>query len=138
MVGMTDRPENSPPIQKERANSPLAKACFNVVKAIRFIADNTDRELGAKIGALLIALGYLVAVVVIQRAITPAVPLAVVLLVPLGFIWFPEEVGGFTGYVSRGGTIDAETPPALVSFIGWLLLVGLPTLAFCSWLAGWS
>jgi len=57
-----------------------------------------------------------------------AVQAFVVLLIPLGLIWFPEELGSYTGSVSRGGKIDTETPPFLVSFMGWLFLVGLPVL----------
>jgi hypothetical protein len=102
-----------------------------VIEAIRFVASNTDRELAGKIVAVVIALGYLVAIVIHEQAVTPIVPVAVVLLVPLGLIWFPEEIGSFTGYVSRGGTIDSETPPFLVSFMGWLFLVliGVPIVA---------
>ena len=127
---MADESPNLSPGQRAQDKSPLAKAWFDMIKAIRFIADNTDREFASKICAVVIASGYLVAVVVTTRAITPIVPVAVVLLVPLGLIWFPEAVGGFTGYVSRGCTIDSETPPGLVSFIGWLLLVSPAILLF--------
>ncbi len=55
------------------------------------------------------------------------------LLFALALIWFPEQVGEFTGYVGRGGNIDVETPPLLVSLAGWFFLVGLPALAW--WLS---
>ena len=126
-----DETTNMPPDGKVQGDSPLAKTCLYVIEAIRIAANNTDRELAGKIVAVVIALGYLVAIVIHEQTVTPIVPVAVVLLVPLGLIWFPEEIGGFTGYVSRGASIDNETPPILVSLMGWLLLVGLPILALC-------
>jgi hypothetical protein len=57
----------------------------------------------------------------------------VFLLLVLGLIWFPEQVGEFAGYVGRGGNIDLETPPLLVSLAGWFFLVGLPVLVW--WLS---
>jgi deoxyribodipyrimidine photolyase-related protein len=59
-----------------------------------------------------------------------AAPLNLGLLLPMGLIWFPEEIGGFTGYVGRGGRIDTETPPFLVSAAGWILLVGVPAAIY--------
>jgi len=52
-------------------------------------------------------------------------------VVPLGLIWLPEEVGSITGYIGHGQTIDTETPPAIVSFLGWLFLIlfGVPIIA---------
>ena len=54
----------------------------------------------------------------------------VVLLFILALIWFPEQVGDFTGYVGRGGNIDSETPAVLVSLAGWFFLVGMPVLTW--------
>ena len=86
----------------------------------------------SKIVAVVIALIYAIAVVI-------AVGLSraggvLLLVVPLALIWFPEELGSYTGYVSRGSTIDTETPPAIVVFLGWLILVltGIGILA--AWL----
>src|SRR6478672_1064689 len=110
---MDSKPPNLPPHRNVRRDSPLAKAWAIIIEAIRFTAANTDRELASRIIAIVIAVCYLVAIAVHESAVSPIVPLAVVLLVPLGLIWFPEEVGGFTGYVSRGGYINNETPPAL-------------------------
>ena len=125
-----DEASNMPPSRKVQGDSPLAKVCLHVIEAIRFIAENTDRELAGKIVAVVIALGYAVAIVVICGGVTrDALSGCAFLLVPLGLIWFPEEIGGFTGYVSRGGHIDNETPPFFVSFMGWMLLVGLPVAA---------
>ncbi len=57
------------------------------------------------------------------------------LLLPLAFIWFPDEIGAFTGVVARGGLgrINTETPASMVSFCGWLcLVVVLPLVAYLS------
>jgi hypothetical protein len=131
MVGMSEEPPNLPPDSKAQGNSPFAKARFGVIAGIRFIAANTDRELASKIAAVVIALGYLVAIAIHEWSVMPMVPVGVVLLAPLGLIWFPEELGSFTGYVSRGGYINNETPPTLVAFMGWLflLLIGIPIVA---------
>jgi hypothetical protein len=83
--------------------------------------------LASKIVALLIAIGYVVAAIVQEHELNRvAMGVSLLTSLPLALIWFPEELGSFTGSVGRGGSIDAETPPALVSFMGWLLLVGLP------------
>ena len=46
------------------------------------------------------------------------------LLPPLAMIWFDKFVGGMTryGYSHYSGT--TETPPVVVRFLGWLLLLG--------------
>ena len=84
----------------------------------------------SKIVAVVIALGYAIAIVVNVGFTTHATSV-LLLFVPLGLIWFPEELGSYTGYFSRGSTIDTETPPVLVSLLGWLFLVliGLPIVA---------
>ena len=84
-----------------------------------------------KIVGLVVALGSVVAMVVSAGGATAdVVKGCAVLLLPLALIWFPEEIGGFTGYVGRGGDIDSETPPILILFIGWLFLIGLPVLFY--------
>ncbi|MBL9081817.1 MAG: hypothetical protein JNK76_08435 [Planctomycetales bacterium] len=79
----------------------------------------------------------IVAVVLLSLAIAqkgaltvPVGKLGLVLLLPLALIWFPEEFGSFTGYIGHGRRIDAETPPVLISLLGWLLLLGIPLLAY--------
>jgi len=127
-----DETTNMPPDRKVQGDSPLAKACLYVLKTIRIAADNTDRELAGKLFALVIAFGYAIAIIVSCGGVTrDALSGCAFLLVPLGLVWFPEEIGGFTGYVSRGSTIDNETPPFLVSFMGWLFLflIGIPVVA---------
>lgn len=128
---MTDELPNLPPNQPAKGDSQRANAWLRAIVMFQVVSKNTDRELAGKIFAVTVALGYLLAVVVHERALTPVAPLAIVLLVPLGLIWFPEELGSFTGYVSRGGNIDSETPPGIVAFLGWLLLVliGIPIVA---------
>jgi len=84
-----------------------------------------------KILGLLIALGYVVAMIVQAGGITLTVfKGCMVLLLPLALIWFPDELGSLTGYVGRGGNINTETPPILVSIAGWFFLVGLPVLMY--------
>lgn len=81
--------------------------------------------------ALAIVIAYGSVVFKEGGALTPAtLQLWLALLVPLALIWFPEQVGSFTGYVGRGGNIDTETPPFLVSLMGWLFLIGLPLVAY--------
>jgi uncharacterized membrane protein YoaT (DUF817 family) len=105
----------------------LAPIWSHVIQALRFVADNTDRELASKIAAVVIAVGYTLAVaiaIVFCKGVTrDAFSIVPLFFLPLPFIWFPEVLGGFTGYVSGGRRIDTETPPAIVAFIGWLLLV---------------
>lgn len=51
------------------------------------------------------------------------------LVLPLGLIWFPEEIGNLTGYF-RTGYVNVQTPGAIISFLGWLFLLGLPLAAY--------
>ena len=84
-----------------------------------------------KILGLLIALGYAVCMIARAGGITvDVVKGCVVLLLPLALIWFPDELGNLTGYVGRSGNINTETPPILVSVMGWFFLVGLPVLLY--------
>lgn len=55
---------------------------------------------------------------------------AFVLLFPLGLIWFSEALGEFTGNIGRGGIVDVRSPSWMIAGIGWLILVGIPLLAF--------
>jgi uncharacterized membrane protein YccF (DUF307 family) len=88
-------------------------------------------SLVAKIGAVLVAIGYVLATAISERAVNSSViGVCVLSLASLALIWFPEEIGSYTGYVGRGGSIDTETPSVLVSLAGWFLLIGFPILAF--------
>ena len=51
------------------------------------------------------------------------------LLLPLAMILFPEEIGNLTGYY-KTGYVNVQTPGAMVSFLGWCFLVGLPVLLY--------
>ena len=84
-----------------------------------------------KILGLVIALAYAVFIVVTEGGMTEnAFKGCAFLALPLALIWFPDELGSMTGYVGRGGDINTETPPILVSIMGWFLLVGLPVLIY--------
>jgi len=84
-----------------------------------------------KLLSLVIALSLATMIFVAEGGLTErAFRNAATLLVPLALIWFPDELGSMTGYVGRGGHIGTETPPLLVYFMGWLILVGLPTLLY--------
>jgi hypothetical protein len=51
------------------------------------------------------------------------------LLIPLAFIWFPEEIGGLTGYFQTG-YVNVQTPGKIISFMGWFSLIGIPVLLY--------
>ncbi len=51
------------------------------------------------------------------------------LFLPLGLIWFPEEVGNLTGYY-KTGYVNVQTPGGIISFIGWFILVGVPVILY--------
>jgi len=55
----------------------------------------------------------------------PPAAIAVILMaiLPLACIWFPEELGEFTGFEMNGETIDKTSPAGMVWFMGWILLV---------------
>jgi hypothetical protein len=57
--------------------------------------------------------------------------MAIGFIMPLSLIWFPEHWGNYTGYF-QGGYIDQKTPPVIVSFMGWIFLIGFPLMM--SWI----
>jgi hypothetical protein len=73
-----------------------------------------------------VALTYLIIAFTIEGPIG-VVKIAIFMLLPLVLIWFPEEMGSFTGVI-RGQYINTETPGCLVAFGGWLVLL-LPVWA---------
>jgi hypothetical protein len=80
----------------------------------------------------IIAIGYSIAMIVAEHGVTKgSLAGGALLLLPLALSWFPEQLGNFTGYVGRGGDIDTETPPGLVSALGWFFLLGYPVLIYC-------
>lgn len=46
------------------------------------------------------------------------------LLLPMACIWFPDEMGEYTGpSMGKGGYINTATPSCFVTFIGWVFLL---------------
>jgi hypothetical protein len=129
--GVPDETPNTHQNQKLRVDSPRKKLRAGATEAIRFVKYGMDRELASKIAAIVIAFCYLIAFAIHQRAVLAMIPLAVLLIVPLGLIWFPDELGSFTGYFGKGASDMNETPPTLVVFLGWLILalIGVPIVA---------
>jgi hypothetical protein len=84
----------------------------------------------SKLVATVIACVYAVAIIVEAKGALAHASKALGLLLPMALIWFPEEIGEFTGYSFRGHRIDTETPPFLVSAAGWFLLVGVPAVIY--------
>ncbi len=80
-----------------------------------------------KILSLLIAIGY--AVLAIAAGGIYGLGCSTVLLMPLAFIWFPDEIGNLTGYF-RSGYVNVQTPAIIISVVGWFLLIGLPVLLY--------
>jgi hypothetical protein len=58
-----------------------------------------------------------------------ALKLAIGLLLPMACIWFPEPLGDYTGII-RGQLMTASTPAFLVCAGGWLVLIGVPLIAY--------
>jgi hypothetical protein len=58
-----------------------------------------------------------------------ALKLAIGLLLPVACIWFPEALGDYAGTI-RGQLMTASTPAFLVCAGGWLVLVGVPLIAY--------
>ena len=85
----------------------------------------------AKLLSLVIALVYAVLLIVNQDGVTEtAFKGCAILLLPLALIWFPNELGNMTSYFWKGSYVNAESPPILLSIMGWFFLVGLPVLFY--------
>ena len=74
-----------------------------------------------KLAALGIAACYLVAALIVEPAAAWA--MLVFLAVPMGLIWFGDELGEMTGMSTRGGRINKRSPGFLVRLFGWGLLL---------------
>lgn len=93
-----------------------------------------------KILSLVIAAGFIVVLALGDAAVDHILLATLCLLLPLALIWFPERLGtpwprqksrlGF--YVDelspRPCPAKRDSPPALLQFMGWLFLLGLPAL----------
>jgi hypothetical protein len=77
--------------------------------------------------SLAIAAAYVIAGFALEKSWTFALAVAAGTLMPLALIWFPEFLGGLTGWGTRA-PIDRPSPPGLVAAAGWLFLLGLPVL----------
>ena len=76
----------------------------------------------------IIALTYIAAAYIHGGAPDTARVVAALLL-PMACIWFPEALGEYAGTM-RLHAITASTPAFLVCAGGWLLLVGVPLIAY--------
>ncbi len=76
----------------------------------------------SKIISGVIALTYLIGAYCFAGGET-AFKAGISLILPLGCIWFSEEIGNFSGSVIRGGGPVTQSPGWLVAAIGWLLLL---------------
>lgn len=83
-----------------------------------------------KILSLLIGIGYMIAA--ISAYGIRGLSIGVALIFPLALIWFPEEMGNYTGFY-RGKYIDTPTPPILITLCGWFFLVGMPLILYFIW-----
>ena len=58
-----------------------------------------------------------------------ALKLAISFLLPVACMWFPQPLGDYTGII-RGQLMTASTPAFLVCAGGWLVLIGVPLIAY--------
>lgn len=79
-------------------------------------------------------LSFLIAVTIVivagisQGWVNGALCSVIFLLIPLVLIWFPEQIGEFTGPMLRGGYVDQPSHPAVIASIGWVFLAAVPIL----------
>ena len=45
------------------------------------------------------------------------------LILPMSCIWFPNEIGGYTGTSMGKGYVNVQTPSCFILFIGWIFLL---------------
>jgi hypothetical protein len=58
-----------------------------------------------------------------------ALKLTISFLLPVACIWFSQPLGDYTG-IMRGQLMTSSTPAFLVCAGGWLVLVGVPFIAY--------
>jgi hypothetical protein len=98
----------------------------------------------AKLIAVVIALGYFVTAIVVEKpGLGDGVMLLLVLLVPLALIWFPQMGSSwprkktvlYTYEDSFGPRTGRwrDSHPAMVVFMGWFFLLGLPIILYFIW-----
>jgi hypothetical protein len=82
-----------------------------------------------KLLAVTVVAAYVIAGLVLEKSWAFALTVAVGALLPLAFIWFPEFLGGLTGWGTRA-PVDRPSPARLVAGMGWVLLLGMPVIVY--------
>jgi hypothetical protein len=80
--------------------------------------------------SFMIAIGYVVAMILVYGWVTPCLILCLFPFFPVALIWFPDELGAARGWIGGGMSLDEDTPAIFVSIMGWLLLVGMPFIFY--------
>ena len=83
----------------------------------------------SKIVALCLVIVY-TAISVFMAGFAAIPGMMILLIPPLGLIWFAEALSEMTGYVGKGGTINQSSPEFLIAAFGWLVLIGLPIYVY--------
>jgi hypothetical protein len=98
-----------------------------VVEAARSASEVRMQVTAGRLVSLAVAVAYVIAAFAWEKSWTFALTVAAATLLPLALIWFPDFLGGLTGWGTRA-SIDRPSPPPFVAAAGWLLLLGLPVL----------
>jgi hypothetical protein len=85
-----------------------------------------------KVLSLLVSAGYFIAAIILYLQ---GAPVAIIfgcfaVLLPLSLIWFPDELGNFTGFIGYGEYVDSKTPSFIISCAGWFFLVVFPIIFY--------
>jgi hypothetical protein len=75
------------------------------------------KAISSAIGICYIVLGYL------GGGAELAFRIFIFLIFPLGFIWFSEAIGNYTGPVTRGAPVTNKSPAFLIALGGWVILL---------------
>ena len=102
----------------------------SVILVVRRNRDSCGEHMQVTVGKILsvvVVVAY--ALVAVSYAGAAGLKWCTGLLLPLAFIWFPEEIGSITGYF-RTGYVNVQTPGVFISLLGWFFLVVLPVLLY--------
>ncbi len=86
-----------------------------------------------KILSLLVAVGYVVFLIIHHVTVFYVVGFCCFFVfLPLRLIWFADYLGADC---RRWGSalIDEDTPPILITLMGWFFLVGMPVIYYFLW-----
>ena len=83
-------------------------------------------QLASRMLSILIALAYLIGAALTEGWTHELGALVTYLTFALALIWFPEEIGDFTGHYRV--QITAPTPDILIALAGWFFLLGMPVI----------